>query len=374
MAALPAVAGIDVSRLRYDLKAVTDGGTASIATALANFTYEEQPGELAMRVTANLYNDDTPLGFVHDVLRLGGIVVPLYDVGAGWVPIIDRAHIFTRGLNTTSGYPLVKMVAYDPLIHLQKSEFEKLYLEGASGRNMLLDLFQIWGLPVGRVDGPNVPMPKMALRGNLGSTVGDILKTAWLRGDEEYIVRWRDGAVEVIQAGSNETIYWLSGARNTPGADSEEDIHDLVTEVHIVGEQSVALADDAGPGANMKPRLERLLQSELYPAYGRLRAVVKSQAADTEDSILQQASTILSERGEPRRTQSVPAPDVPMIRKGDIVRITAGVLDGYYPVSGVVRDTDSRIMTLTIDNSGTLKRRVRQVKASRKGLIKDDPL
>lgn len=368
---------IDIARLRYDLRALTpDGAAISLLRSNEGYTVEEQPGEIAMRISGSL-NDGPVEGApdaatVHELLRMPGAIIPQWDAGNGWAPFIDRAHVYTRG-HKGEGRGMVRFVAYDPLFAVQKSEFEKLYLEGASGRDILLDVFQTWGLPLGQIDGPNVAMPKMPLRGTLGQSIHDVLKTAFFRGDEEYMVRWRDGAVDVVQTGQNEVIYWLAGHLNTPGAESEEDIHDLITEVHIVGETTNAIADDAGPGAPMRPRIEQIVRSDFYPAFGKLRAVVKSGEADTEDTVAEAAEMILAERGFPRRTQTVPSVDIPPLRKGDIVRITAGVLDGYYPVAGYVRDTASRQITLTIDNAGTLARRLRRVKSDRKAMLRDDP-
>jgi hypothetical protein len=44
------------------------------------------------------------------------------------------------------------------------------------------------------------------------------------------------------------------------------------------------------------------------------------------------------------------APDLPFLRKGDKVKISAGTLIGYYIVSEVVHDATNRIMSMEVED------------------------
>lgn len=69
------------------------------------------------------------------------------------------------------------------------------------------------------------------------------------------------------------------------------------------------------------------------------------------------AQEILDEDGEARREITLQAPDVPFIRKGDLVYIIAGVKDAYYYVKGIRHDCESSSMTMEVAYAGTAKKK-----------------
>lgn len=60
------------------------------------------------------------------------------------------------------------------------------------------------------------------------------------------------------------------------------------------------------------------------------------------------AQTILDEEGEVQEEMTVKAPDIPWVRKGDLVHVTVGTMNAYYYVIGIRHDVDSRSMTLDL--------------------------
>jgi hypothetical protein len=84
--------------------------------------------------------------------------------------------------------------------------------------------------------------------------------------------------------------------------------------------------------------------------YGVRQEVLALSQNVSVDQVKSQALDILTQKGQPRNDRSVVAPDVPMIRKWDQIRVTAGTLDGYYSVESITHDENSRTMTIGIGN------------------------
>lgn len=54
------------------------------------------------------------------------------------------------------------------------------------------------------------------------------------------------------------------------------------------------------------------------------------------------------EEGEVQEEMTVKAPDIPWVRKGDLVHVTVGTMNAYYYVIGIRHDVDSHSMTLDL--------------------------
>jgi hypothetical protein len=366
---------LDLSQgVRYDLLLVdpSTGQQHSLGQVLTSLQWEDQQGELAQRVTASFYDYRTPTWSLHEAIKLGGEMSLIADWGTGWQTLIDRVIVFNRKLDAANGGQC-SLVAYDPLIYLQKSKFERLYETGKLGKDILKNIFDEFQIPTFKLDGPNAPLPRWPVRGTLVDTINQIFKESWRRGDHEYYCSWREGGIWVTIPGFNDDIYWIRGDQSALSATSEEDIHDLVTEVQITGSSEIVIADDPDPtGA---PLAAKGAETEIVTGdtrFGHLREILQAEKTDSQASARETANTILQDRGEPRRTQNFSAPDLPFLRKGDIIRVTAGALDQHCLVSSVVHDAESRTMSITIDNSGTLKRRLRRVKPDRANLFGSD--
>lgn len=358
--------------VRYDLVWILpDGGTLSLVPALTDLTWEEQPGELAMRCSFRVRDKLSTRGMLHELLSLGGFCSLQADVGSGFQEI-NQFVAFEREYDD-NGLVLPGITAYDRLVYLMKSEYEKIYLLATSAKNIILDLFGIFSLKVGSVDGPDVLMPaRFEVHGSLAATVNDVLRRAFMDSDDsEFFPRMRSSVVDVVQPGQNETKYHFSSALNVSGFKENESISNLVTEVQIASARGQMLT-----GSDPADRAPAPLAASIigpHPEFGRLIAVVKGQENDTRDTLETNAQLILAEKGEPTRVRTIPCPDMPFVRKGDMHVFRVGTLDGSYVVTGVVHNATTKTMSVTIDSSGTLARRVRSVKTQQRTQLSDEP-
>ena len=61
------------------------------------------------------------------------------------------------------------------------------------------------------------------------------------------------------------------------------------------------------------------------------------------------AKELLGEEGKLGREMTVQAPDVPFIRKGDLVYIISSLSEAYYYVNSIRHDADTRSMTMDLE-------------------------
>jgi hypothetical protein len=115
----------------------------------------------------------------------------------------------------------------------------------------------------------------------------------------------------------------------------------MVTKVVILGK-----ADD-----NDRRPVEATLTGKTSE-YGTLQKIINRNENTSLADAKKEGNSILKEDGEPKWERRVEGPDIPWIRKGDKVYVSAGSLVGYYIVKGIERDLSNKEkrMTLTMED------------------------
>jgi len=332
---------IDVAKLNYSLVLFRpDGQRIDLQPFLRSLFWEENDRELAVRLEAELQNIQMPDGkWLHQLIPLGGQVFLYADWGSGQQEIF-RGTIFVWDYQTD---PLghFTITAYDQLIYLMKSKDDRFYKAGQTAKAIIQDIAKAWGIPLGTVQGPDIALAKQVFRGDtLGDIIYSVLDQAKKRGAGKWIVRSKQGKIDIVRPGINSPVYVFSARMNVESIEDRQDIEDLVTRVKIIG------AEDSEGKAPVVAQLDGRTE------FGTLQEVVYQRQYDTPAAAKSAAEDILKERGQPRRMRKVIAPDLPFLRKGDKVKISAGTLIGYYIVFGVVHDATNRIMSMEVEDIG----------------------
>jgi hypothetical protein len=332
---------IDVAKISYSLILLRpDGQRIDLQPFLRSLSWEENDGELAVRLEAELQNIQMPDGkWLHQLIPLGGQIFLYADWGSGQQEIF-RGTVFAWDYRTD---PLghFTITAYDQLIYLMKSKDDRFYKAGQTARAIIQDIAGAWGIPLGDVQGPNVALGKQVFRGEtLADMINSVLKEAKAKGSIKWIVRSRQGKIDVVRPGQNSPVYLFAHDTNVESIEDRQDIEDLVTRVKIIG------AEDKEGKAPVVATLDGRTE------FGTLQEVVYQRQFDTPAAAKEAAQDILKERGQPRRVRKVMAPDLPFLRKGDKVKVSAGTLNGYFLVAGVIHDATQRIMSLEVEDVG----------------------
>lgn len=332
---------IDVAKISYSLILLRpDGQRIDLQPFLRNLSWEENDGELAVRLEAELQNIRMPDGkLLHQLIPLGGQVFLYADWGSGQQEIF-RGTVFAWDYQTD---PLghFTITAYDQLIYLMKSKDDRFYPAGQTAKAIIEDIAKAWGIPLGTVEGPDTVLAKQVFRGDaLGDMIYSVLDQAKKRGAGKWIVRSKQGKIDVIKPGQNTPVYLFTADTNVGSIEDWQDIEDLVTRVKIIG------AEDSEGKAPVIAQLDGKTE------FGTLQEVVYQRQYDTPEAAKSAAEDILKERGQPRRIHKVTAPDLPFLRRGDKVKVEAGTLIGYYIVSSVTHDATNRIMAMEVEDVG----------------------
>jgi len=332
---------IDVAKISYSLILLRpDGQRIDLQPFLRSLSWEENDGELAVRLEAELQNIQMPDGkWPHQLIPLGGQVFLYADWGSGQREIF-RGTVFVWDHRTD---PLghFTITAYDQLIYLMKSKDDRFYEAGQTAKAIIQDIAGAWGIPLGDVQGPNIALAKQVFRGDtLADMISSVLNEAKKKGGGKWIVRSKQGKIDVIRPGQNSPVYLFTADSNVESIEDRQDIEELVTRVKIVG------AEDSEGKAPVVAQLDGRTE------FGTLQELVYQRQYDTPAAAESAAKDILKERGQPRRERKVIAPDLPFLRKGDKVKVVAGTLNGYYIVSSVTHDATNRIMVMEVEDVG----------------------
>lgn len=332
---------IDVAKLNYSLVLFRpDGQRIDLQPFLRSLSWEENDGELAVRLEAESQNQQLAGGkWLHQLIPLGGQVFLYADWGSGQQEIF-RGTVFAWDYRID---PLghFTITAYDQLIYLMKSKDDRFYKAGQTAKAIIQDISKAWGIPLGNVQGPNITLAKQVFRGEtLADMIYSVLNEAKKKGSGKWIVRSRQGKIDVIKQGQNSPVYLFTADTNVESIEDRQDIEDLVTRVKIIG------AEDSEGKAPVVATLNGRTE------FGTLQEVVYQRQYDTAAAAKSAAGDILKERGQPRRRRKVTAPDLPFLRRGDKVKVEAGTLIGYYIVSSVTHDATNRIMVMEVEDVG----------------------
>ncbi|WP_199615552.1 XkdQ/YqbQ family protein [Paenibacillus alkalitolerans] len=327
---------IDVKDVEYDLVVYSPAGQRlSLNDALKSLEWEEQPEELAVRLTAELHNAPYGSGHLHQLLPLGGKVFLFSDWGEGWQEIF-RGTIF-RPENLEDPLRNVTITAYDSLIYLAKSQDDRLYASGTKGKTIIEDIAKAWKIPIGTIEGPNVGLSKQVYRSQRLSQMYDtVIKESKKRGDGKYIVRSKQDKIDVIRPGKNTPVYsFVEGVSNPREIQS---IENLITRVKVVG---------AASDGERRPIIATM---DGRTEFGILQELVYEDQYDTPAAAKTGAKELLDERGKPEKQQAFEHPDLPFLRRGDKIYVRRGTLNGYYIVSGISHNATKRTMRVEVED------------------------
>lgn len=330
---------IDVAKISYTLVLLRpDGQRLDLRPYIRSLSWEEHENELAVRLQAELQNVQITGGrWLHQLIPLGGQVFFYADWGSGQQEVF-RGTVFAWDYRTD---PLghFTITAYDQLIYLMKSKDDRFYRAGQMARAIIEDIARAWGIPLGIVQGPDVALAKQVFRGqSLADMLYDVLDQAKKRGAGKWLVRSKQGKIDIIIPGQNSPVYCFTADTNVESIEDRQDIEDLVTRVKIVGAE-----DEEG-------KAPVIAQLDGKTEFGVLQEVVYERQFDTPAAAKSAAEDVLKERGQPRRRRRVMAPDLPFLRKGDKIKVSAGTLNGYYIVSDVIHNATERIMNMEVED------------------------
>lgn len=345
---------IEVSKTRYDVIAITEKKVQlNITQAVEGLGWEEGEDELAMKISFEMYNAKYNNQLLSTLIKIG-CVVAIKAYWSGGKGIVAVGNITECERNTTKSDETFNVTAYDNLYNMQKSQDNIYFAAGKGTKSALKSIFSSWGITLSEYSGPNVKHAKILYKNsNLGDIVRGILDEAKKKGGCKAIVRSTENKVSVVKVGGNKDIYHFEG-NNSVQASHKVSIANLVTRVKIVGSEKTEGC----------PKVEATVNGKTQ--YGIFQKIMNHSSSDSLSDAKKAAQEMIDEDGTPEETSKVISPDVPPLRKGDMVHLQVGALKGFFIVLSVQHNADGGKMTMEVEKYKEKSAETKKAKAAKK--------
>lgn len=256
---------------------------------------------------------------------------------------VFRGYIWTRPYNSQNDGKSLKIQCYDNLIYMQESEDSEFFSSGKSSKDIVSALFNKWGIPC-EYTYSSITHEKMPLRGKLSDIItGNVLNLVKERTGKKYVIRSEKDTVKIMPTGTN-TKYYTIQSREGGGAlsvSSECTMDGMTTQVVIIGKED----------ENQRAPVEATVKGDTSK-YGTIQTIVQRDENTQLSDAKKEAQNTINKDGKPKWKYEVEAVDIPWIRKGDQVKVSAGDMTSTYIVTGVDRTIrmTSKTMTLQMEN------------------------
>lgn len=334
---------IDLSKIRYRVVVMDESGKQyNIKDFIHNLGWEENENEISVRSSFSAKNDKTSKGYLSSIIK-PGCLVGIFATDGSIDEEVARGYVETwNPIEKNSGNSL-KCINYDELYKLQKSQDNRYYSSGTGTKSAIQGILDDWEIPQSDYKGPNASHGKTVCNNKyLSDIILELLDDAVKKGEEKCIIRASKGRVGIIPRGSNETVY-VFRTDNTQSFSQTISTADLITRVKVVGKE-----DD-----NENTKVEATLNGETK--YGIRQRIYTRGSDESLSDAKSAAQEILDEDGKIENEMTVTSPDVPFIRKGDLVYIISNLASSYYYVKSIQHNADTYSMTMELEKAESEK-------------------
>lgn len=327
---------IDISKIKYRLVVMTESKKQyNIKEFVEDLGWEENDGELATRISFTAKNEKTSAGLISSLAK-PGCLVGVFATDGSIDEEVARGYVTDWKPLLSGSKDKVDITCYDELYNLEESQDLIYYSSGIGTKSAITQIFDNWQIPTEKYDGPDVTHGKLAYKTeSLADVLLDILDDAKKKGGGDAFIRAAKGKVSVLQWGSNKTVYHFE-ADNTKQVSHKMSTAGMITRVKVIGQE-----DDDG-----RSSVEAVVNGQTK--FGIRQKIYVRGKDDSVGDAQSAAQDIINDKGQVDEEITVQSPDIPFVRKGDLVHITAGTLNDYYFVKGIRHNADSMSMTMDL--------------------------
>ena len=327
---------IDISKIKYRLVVMTESKKQyNIKEFVEDLGWEENDGELAVRISFTAKNEKTSAGLISSLAK-PGCLVGVFATDGSVDEEVARGYVTSWKPLLSGSKDKVDITCYDELYNLEESQDLIYYSSGIGTKSAITQIFDNWQIPTEKYDGPDVTHGKLAYKTeSLADVLLDILDDAKKKGGGDAFIRAAKGKVSVLQWGSNKTVYHFE-VDNTKQISHKMSTAGMITRVKVIGQE-----DDDG-----RSSVEAVVNGQTK--FGIRQKIYVRGKDDSVSDAQSAAQDIINDKGQVDEEITVQSPDIPFVRKGDLVHITAGTLNDYYFVKGIRHNADSMSMTMDL--------------------------
>lgn len=327
----------------YTVYAISDNTKINLTKAVVSLEREDNNKEIAQRVEICLTNVRVGNIWLSSILKARDRIF-IYALNNGKEEEVFRGFLWKRNYLSSLTDREIRYTCYDNLIYLQESEDYMYFSSGKSTHDIMRTICEKWGIAL-KYSYESITHPKLPLRGNLADIfLSDILDEVKRKTGTKYVVLSDKDTMYIKPAGSNTTVYHFKSGNNVISAASGWTLDGVITQVIILGKND---KDDRAP-------VEATVSGKTAE-YGTLQKVINRDSNTSLSDAKLEATNILNENGEPEWEYKIEAVDIPWIREGDKVYVSAGDVIGYKIITDINRTASNKqcTMTLTLESEST---------------------
>ena len=295
-----------------------------------SMTWGDEKNSIAQKADVTIANIKIEKGFISDLIELCSQVI-IY---------VNEQEVF-KGIvwdwsYTSALQKELSFTAYDKMIYLTQSKGNTYYSSGKSTQFLVEDICKEWGIAVcyeweSWTHG-KIPLKNMEISRQLTT----VLDEAQTKLDSKYVMLMEKDTLVIRKKGSNADIYYFHG-KNIESTKDHLTLQGLVTKVLVFGKSE----------EDQRPPLLETVDGDLQ--YGTLQEIITKDSNKTLNDAKKEAQNILKEKGKPEETITVSTVDVPVLRKGDKIKLVAGNLSGYFMIEGIHHDGMAKTMEMELE-------------------------
>ncbi len=329
---------IDLTKIDYHVVVLDEIGVwHNISEFIQNFGWEENENEISARFSFTARNDPVSAGRLSELIKPGcPVCVTVSDGNMPWQEVM-RGYVETWKTSRQSGSDDLACIGYDSLYKLQKSQDNFYFPSGTGTKAAVMSVLEEWEIPFGIYEGPDATHGKLVFNNRyLSDILLELLDDARKKGERKCILRASEGMVNIIPRGSNKTIYVFS-EDNVKSFSESVSTENLITRVKVVGKEK----------KDKTQVVEAVVDG--YTQYGIRQKIYKRGSDESLDDAKKAAQEILNNEGGIKREIRVEGPDLPFVRKGDLIYILNGASPGNHYVKGVRHNADTYSMSMDLE-------------------------
>lgn len=324
----------------YTVYIISGSTKYNVTPAVMGQDRSEPDGQIAQRVTLQLANVNVGDTLLSSLLKARNRVF-IYANDGTKEDEVFRGYLWTRARTDSLNDNEIKYICYDNLIYFQESEDSLYFSSGKDTKDIVSSICDKWGIKL-QYSYDTITHSKLPLRGHLSDIfMTDILEPVKKRTKKKYVILSEKDTMVVRPVGANSTVYRFVAGKNVTKVASGWTMDGVITKVIITGK---ADKEDREP-----------IEAEVSGNTSEYGTLQKIQKRDENTSLADakiEAKNTVDENGAPKWEYQITAPDIPWIRKGDRIYVSAGEIEGYRIITDIDRTIDRkrREMSLTLED------------------------
>ncbi|MBM7633825.1 XkdQ/YqbQ family protein [Geomicrobium sediminis] len=314
-----------------------DGKKINITNIVTAASHEEMKEEIAARLSLTVKQIKHEGDWISKKLFLGSQLRVEYRLNEteNWEELFRGTNYrFTGKTSSDSGLDLT---IYDNLYPMAQSEDQVKINKSETVSETISKLAKKWNVPLGDVATISYAPGAELYRGDkIGYIITERLKKTRERKRGNYQLRSSKGKIHVIEEGKNE-FGFIFDRDFIDSAEQDHSIENIVTRVKVFGNSD---EDDQ--------KAPVLHEVDGRTEFGIIQRV-EFGAEDRADA-REIASEIMEEHGRVEEKYSFSSPDLPMLRKGDLVEVALG-WRGKYIVKSISRNIAQMSMNIDLERA-----------------------